>query len=301
MICDECETVAHCLKNGCVPKQPSKDEALKLALEALGKARSRIVEAGGSGWKLEAQRCVNAITAIKQALLTATPLAAPVPDIPDLIAGALGVSRGTAYDLIREALKEAAPVQEQVAAELERIAQEPPVNGNNLAQARVLMAAQRIRNAIPPNVATPLDETASLAAPVHFAWMRYEADCAGDPVLVLARSTEEGAFKVYKEPPAAQPAPVQQSRSDVEPVAWVVEDEHGERLEWAGDAHSCHGLPTLPLYTTPPAQSALKPLTDEQIESLLPDDDTPMSLGEAFVKFARLVEAAHGITEKGQP
>jgi hypothetical protein len=46
---------------------------------------------------------------------------------------------------------------------------------------------------------------------------------------------------------------VQQSRSDVEPVAWVVEDEHGERLEWAGDAHSCHGLPTLPLYTTPPA------------------------------------------------
>jgi len=72
MICNECETVAHCLKNGCVPKQPSKDEALKLALEALGKARSRIVEAGGSGWKLEAQRCVNAITAIKQALFTAT-------------------------------------------------------------------------------------------------------------------------------------------------------------------------------------------------------------------------------------
>jgi hypothetical protein len=36
-ICDECETVAHCTKHGCVPKQPaptSKDEALKLALEA---------------------------------------------------------------------------------------------------------------------------------------------------------------------------------------------------------------------------------------------------------------------------
>ena len=56
--------------------------------------------------------------------------------------------------------------------------------------------------------------------------------------------------------PKQQPAPVQQPRSDVEPVAWVVEDEHGERLEWAGDAHSCHGLPTLPLYTTPPAQPA---------------------------------------------
>jgi len=38
-----------------------------------------------------------------------------------------------------------------------------------------------------------------------------------------------------------------------------------------------------------------KPLTDEEIEQLIPDDDTPMSLGEAFVKFARLVEAHHGI------
>jgi len=47
----------------------TKDEALAfdLALKALKKARSRIVEAGGSGWKLEAQQCVNAITAIKQA------------------------------------------------------------------------------------------------------------------------------------------------------------------------------------------------------------------------------------------
>ena len=33
-------------------------------------------------------------------------------DTPDLIAGALGVSRGTAYDMMREALKEASPVQE---------------------------------------------------------------------------------------------------------------------------------------------------------------------------------------------
>jgi hypothetical protein len=36
-------------------------------------------------------------------------------DIPDLIAGALGVSRGTAYDMMREALREASPVQEPVA------------------------------------------------------------------------------------------------------------------------------------------------------------------------------------------
>ncbi len=31
-------------------------------------------------------------------------------DIPDLIAGALGVSRGTAYDMMREALADASPL-----------------------------------------------------------------------------------------------------------------------------------------------------------------------------------------------
>jgi len=36
-------------------------------------------------------------------------------DIADIIAGELKVSRGTAYDMMREALKEAAPVQEPVA------------------------------------------------------------------------------------------------------------------------------------------------------------------------------------------
>lgn len=41
--------------------------------------------------------------------------------------------------------------------------------------------------------------------------------------------------------------------------------------------------------TSPPPQR--KPLTDEEIENIIPDDDTPMSLGEAFVKFARAIEA----------
>jgi len=38
MICDECETVAHCLKNGCVPKQPAlkplTDEQIDAEFEA---------------------------------------------------------------------------------------------------------------------------------------------------------------------------------------------------------------------------------------------------------------------------
>jgi hypothetical protein len=32
-------------------------------------------------------------------------------------------------------------------------------------------------------------------------------------------------------------------------------------------------------------------LTGDEIVNMLPDDDTPMSLGEAFFKFAELVEA----------
>jgi hypothetical protein len=100
--------------------------------------------------------------------------------------------------------------------------------------------------------------------------------------------------KFYTTPPA-QPAPVQ------EPVATVI--KKGADRQWMSER-----LGSLPdgiysLYPTAPVQQAPVqpvPLTDEQIESLLPDDDTPMSLGEAFVRFARLVEAHHGIT-KGQP
>jgi hypothetical protein len=76
MICDECETVAHCLKNGCAPKQPSKDEALKLSLEALENLLEQYYCNTVAG--KDCDQAHDAITAIKQALLTATPLAAPV-------------------------------------------------------------------------------------------------------------------------------------------------------------------------------------------------------------------------------
>jgi hypothetical protein len=90
-----------------------------------------------------------------------------------------------------------------------------------------------------------------------------------------------------REQALAQPAPVQ------EPVF----------CEYCGGNDDADfGLPTdhcTDCARPQPAAQPAAPLTDEQIESLLPDDDTPMSLGEAFVKFARLVEAAHGI-KKGQ-
>ena len=61
-----------------------------------------------------------------------------------------------------------------------------------------------------------------------------------------------------------------------------------EALERAWEAVNLHG----PLYTTPPAaQRQWVDLTGDEIVNMLPDDDTPMSLGEAFFKFAELVEA----------
>jgi len=70
MICDQCETVAHCMKHGCVPKQPmpTKDEALKLALEALEKSIAITMA------NIDLRN--KAITAIKQAL--AAPVQEPV-------------------------------------------------------------------------------------------------------------------------------------------------------------------------------------------------------------------------------
>jgi hypothetical protein len=49
------------------------------------------------------------------------------------------------------------------------------------------------------------------------------------------------------------------------------------------------------------AQPALKPLTDEQIDALSwgPHEGNPMTFAEGLRDFARAIEAAHGITEKG--
>lgn len=47
------------------------------------------------------------------------------------------------------------------------------------------------------------------------------------------------------------------------------------------------------LYDSPdqPAQRTWVGLTGEEVINVIPDDDTPMSLGEAFSKFAELIEA----------
>lgn len=60
MICNECETVAHCLKNGCVPKTTKQTEAMKLALEAL--------EFEAKAWEIPPTPTLKAINALGEAL-----------------------------------------------------------------------------------------------------------------------------------------------------------------------------------------------------------------------------------------
>jgi len=183
MICDECETVSHCLKNGCVPKQPSKDEALKLALEALEELNNT-----NSYWWQEVDKATikkidPAITAIKQALTN------------------------SALDRMAENARELGLM---------------PLRGGD-----------------------------------------YE--------------------------------PAQQSRSDVEPVGEVCgyyERGFDEEKTRYGKLYN-QDLPLgIKLYTTQPAaQQPWVGLTDEEVINVMPDDDTPISLGEAFSKFAKLIEA----------
>ncbi len=83
-----------------------------------------------------------------------------------------------------------------------------------------------------------------------------------------------------------------------EPVAWIVEDQYGKRLEWSADSLIGWGNRTQPLYTHPPKERAegekreWQGLTDEQKLALckqFPDHLTFNAI--------KAIEAAHGIKE----
>lgn len=92
----------------------TKDEALKMALEALEFIRRWGEPEEGVLKRDEAITAIRAALASKSEALMSVPdgaqsrsddeQPAQQQDLPDLIAGALGVSRGTAYDMMREAL-----------------------------------------------------------------------------------------------------------------------------------------------------------------------------------------------------
>jgi hypothetical protein len=146
-------------------------------------------------------------------------------------------------------------VQEQVALELERIAQEPPVNGNNLAQARVLMAAQRIRNTTPP--------TAQPAVQEGRDWSLLEA---------TQESLREHMAEI-KRLKAAQPAP-------------VMTDEKGRPLSfWGGKSVEpiAQPAPVKTYHDGKPWPVAPKPwvgLTDEEAQWIYDNGRTPSGMME---------------------
>ncbi len=80
-----------------------------------------------------------------------------------------------------------------------------------------------------------------------------------------------------------------------EPVAWRVKwPAIGGGYRWMmvdRPLMEKQGFVNEALYTSPPTQRTWVGLTGDEIVNMLPDDDTPMSLGEAFFKFAELIEA----------
>ena len=72
------------------------------------------------------------------------------------------------------------------------------------------------------------------------------------------------------------------------PVATVI--KCGVNRTWMSEALGQLPDGTYSLYTAPPKRTWVG-LTDEEVINVMPDDDTPMSLGKAFSKFAELIEA----------
>jgi hypothetical protein len=139
------------------------------------------------------------------------------------------------------------------------------------------------------------------------------APTAQEPALVIyhgeiAKSNLPKGFTgmLYTAPPA-QPAPVQ------EPVYVQLRhiDEDGDASPWGQplDPKERHtkwakGVEMRLLYTTPPAQPAPVPLTDDRIYAIGKELGMKCRLGgnpNIDLDYARAIEAAHGITEKGKP
>jgi hypothetical protein len=199
-----------------------KDEALKLALEALESVLDdspKVLEASISGGLYEVVQCRDAITAIKQAL---------------------------ALDKKAENARELGLDYEPVLKDNSNYRYDPPV---------AEPVAYLCENAVGHK---------------YFRWKK--------------PSSTYKPIALYTTPPA-QPAPVQ------EPVAWMTPHGEGFRIRFSAPTSDVP-LGWDALYTTPPAaQRQWVGLTDEEVINVMPDDDTPISLGEAFSKFAELIEA----------
>ena len=124
-----------------------------------------------------------------------------IADIADIIAGELKVSRSTAYDLMREALKEASPLQEPVAT-----VQSLHVDGKDIGvQAHLhqhLPVGTKLY-AAPP--AAPVQEPVAWCVLEPWLSGKFEAqDCFSD----VALDANVGWVPLYTTPPEVQRKPL---------------------------------------------------------------------------------------------
>lgn len=121
------------------------------------------------------------------------------------------------------------------------------------------------------------------------------------------RDLERYLYGAYPQT-AAQPAPVQpaanasawfalvmNAAAELEDASHCLRDEDAKRVAISGAKHYRDAANAL--YTTPAAQPALKPLTDEQIELAL-KAACMHSTPESRKDMRRAIEAAHGIKGK---
>ena len=271
MICDQCETVAHCLKNGCVPKTTTKDEALKLALEALSEIDGsvKLYHRLGPDWTHKDGTEVFEVSVLL--------------DRSELI--------GKAIIAIREALAEESSGTEQPAQPqqdtmtIQEVWEAAGGNPGIKATKQDVLDALKL-----------LDEVCDEVD--HTAQPQQEQQCKHKWKNVSSK--RQTAFQcehcgIYT---FEQPAQPQQG-----PLFWyrpckdgLYEGPHHNKSVGGKMMREENPDKWKPLYTSPPAS---KPLTGQQIRALWEQEAKPeRSTAHFFTAFARAIEAAHGIEEK---
>ena len=270
-------------------------EALKLALEAL--------EGWGKGFPDNwGDLDTEAVTAIREALAEQP---AQQQDLPDFIAGALGVSRGTAYDMMRDALaQQQEPVAHSIVAGalfdfmgwltsrneclvLSSTDDAAPAADaiKDFAHMRNLSIDDAKVREWQEHLASPPASKTEQQEPVAWMW-RCKPYCDWPNWSIsLKRPADSGRdghkrTEGYEETPLYTSPPAQQQ----EPVAVVSGYYGGQCVILPIDPARIFNSNTA-LYTSPPAS---KPLSVEQIAELDCND---------HYKFARAIEAAHKIGE----
>ena len=174
-------------------------------------------------------------------------------DIPDLIAGALGVSRGTAYDMMREVLKEALLVQEpeivqrvrRYAGQTMRTARNPNITARECIELANWLAANTTPPAAQPSTVpegwklVPVNPTPEMLAAADQGNREYTLRNFGD-IQTVMQGPEDHYAAMLNAAPAAQPA---MPLTPKEIAEFVGTHEFGpEQLKWFRLGEAAHGI-----------------------------------------------------------